>query len=118
MRLNKDKVYIDSTKKTNNAILRVIFSPSLKQIFALHQYSDHIMIYNPDCSLNRIIRPQSLSLKNTIILDLCWSEKQKRLAATFKDQLLCFWDAIDWKFEKVFVGVSEHSKIYFLNSID
>jgi len=75
-RINKSKIYIDSSKNSNSAIIRVLYSPSLFYVFALHQYSDHVCLYHPDCTLAMKLRPKSPELRNTIILDVCWSEHQ------------------------------------------
>jgi hypothetical protein len=80
-----------------------MYSPALRQVFALRQYSDHINVYSPTCTALKTVKPASPLLRSIIIHDFFYSETQQRLAASFKDSWLCFWDAADnFNYEKIF----------------
>ncbi|CAD8186742.1 unnamed protein product [Paramecium octaurelia] len=115
-RINKEKIYIDSQKNQNSSILRMQYQESELKILILHQYSDFISIYNPDCTLQSRLRPKAQQLRN-IIHDFYWSEEQQRIGIVFKDAWICFMDQSDqFELEKYFTTKVDQHRIYYVQN--
>jgi hypothetical protein len=56
-RLKQDKIETDSIQHSNHSIKNAVYVHSINRIISLDSLSDKIHVFNVDCTLHTIVRP-------------------------------------------------------------
>lgn len=102
--------------KHRTGVMKAVHAKNMGLLFVVDYNSHFVQVYDIDGKVHTNgPKLSSKHVNETKIIDIAYSESEKRLGAINTDYTMTFWDYIDgFNYESDFLPEQEHEQIYYL----